>query len=406
MVLLACVCSARAQASTIYVSTSRGNDLGAGTKDAPLATIAAGVGRAKSGDTVAIAEGLYTLNGSLQLKGRIILQGGWRADFTQRDAFVTASRVTSTVPQAPVLELTAQAEDITIDGLMLDGSVGAFANTSCAECLAAPYNPAMAAPLVSIAQSGRVLIHDSVIMNAPGGGIRADLLGTVQLDNVALINTRPFAISATANCGYASPVCGDFSVRNASILWAWRDSVDAGAGGGSAIIVGAGVRARIQQTIIAYSDRMAIELTPGAHEVMLKSLVVFDNRSGDVGSAGKDGIKSVPINAASEAIGLSGTGPYGRMERLAMPWDSDYLQRFLARTSTPFYGARLAANRGFMISPVVDAGLKTPVGSQMSYALAVSGGKPAAPAPASPPTAAEPPTKKKLGKHGLKRGKK
>ena len=405
MVGLSCVC-ASAEGSTIYVSTSRGNDLGAGTKDAPLATISAGVGRAKNGDTVAIAEGLYTQNGSLQLKGRIVLQGGWRADFSLRDAFVNASRVTSNVPQAPLLELSSQAEDVTLDGLILDGSVGAYANTTCTDCFAAPYNPSVAAPLVSIAQSGRVLIHDSVIINAPGGGVRADLLGSVQLDNVALINTRPYAISATANCGYASPVCGDFTVRAASILWAWRESADPNAAGGSAIIVGAGVRARIEQSVIAYSDRMAIELAPGAHEVMLKSLVVFDNRAGDVGSAGKDGIKSLPINAASEAIGLSGAGPYGRMERLAMPWDPDYLQRFLNRASTPFYGTRVGANRGFMISPVVDAGLKTPVGSQMSYALAVSGAKPSLPVPVSSPAVVESSNKKKLAKHGSKRGKK
>ncbi len=365
-----------ASSATLYISANKGSDLAIGTKDAPLATLQAALGRARNNDTLAIAEGAYAQNSVIVLHGRLTIQGGWSDAFDKRDAFAQPSRITSNVPSQPIFDIGSQAEEIVIDGVQIEGSAAGFNNSLCNDCLSAVYSPTLFAPLISVQQSGRLGIRNVVFVNAPGGGIRADILGSVELDNVAFVNQRPFAVSASASCGYASPVCGELALRNASILWTWREAPDESSGGGSAVVVGAGVRARIERSVIAYSDKVGIELAAGSHEAALRDLVLFDNRRGDLGAQDTPQLRALPIAAVTEAFGVSGKAPFGRMERLAMPWDQVYLQHFLSRSAGTFYGTHFPANRAFMISPASDAGLRTPPGSQYTYALAVTGGKP------------------------------
>jgi hypothetical protein len=145
---------------------------------------------------------------------------------------------------------------------------------------------------------------------------------------------------------------------------------------------------------------LAIELDgSAAQELAINSIVTFDNRMGDVGLVSSTGLKAQAIAMVSELVGVRGRGPFGRMERLALPWDPDYLNRFLSRAQKPFYGARLPVERAFFLSPAKDAGMKALPGSRLTYEAAVSGAVPIARAPAAeiaePLTNGKPDAKKK-----------
>ena len=261
------LCFARAAiAATVPISAAHGSDLAQGSKEqAPLATLQAALGRARPQDTSSPSP-----KATLPAKRRahaprpcVTLQGGWNNTFDKRDPFLQASRVTTNVASQPILDIGSQAEEVLVDGVELRScAAGGYSSAVCGDCLAGAYSPAQYAPLVQVSQAGRLSMRNVVFVNGAGGGLRADILGEVELDNVAFINQRPFAINASANCGYASPVCGDLAVRNASILWTWREAPDDQSSGGSALFIGAGVRARIERAIIAYSDAESASNSP------------------------------------------------------------------------------------------------------------------------------------------------
>lgn len=63
LALMLAAAAARADAATYYVATT-GSDSASGTSTAPLKTIAAGVAKAKAGDTIIVRDGTYAYSGS------------------------------------------------------------------------------------------------------------------------------------------------------------------------------------------------------------------------------------------------------------------------------------------------------------------------------------------------------
>ena len=382
-----------AQAATHYVATSGSRDAAASDPSAPTSDVCKAIHQAKDGDQVWIGEGNYTLSAHCTIaQRRLQILGGYGAGFKERDPLGTISKL---AVKKAAFWLGEKADDVSFEGLLIDGgSSDAYGPGVCSECLRGVYNPVTDVPLVMLDKTGRARFANMIFVNAPGGAVAGEVRGAVSFDNVAMVNSRPFALKIAGACGYSAPQCVDLSLKNASFVWAWRQAPEDAAPGGSSVIVGQGVFARIERSVFAYADRVAVELDGNApQELALASIITFDNRQGDVGLAAAGALKAQPIALVGADVGVRGAGPFGRMERLALPWDPDYLQRYLARAQRMFYGARLSADRAYFLSPAQDAGMKALPGSRLSYEVAVNGGVPVARAPdpsATPEPAKDP----------------
>jgi len=372
-----------------------------GTADGDLCRA---IGGAREGDSIWVAEGTITLSAPCVVqKRRLSVVGGYKTDFSSRDAFAQPTRILAGPKVAGLIRVVSGGDDFTLEGVVLDGGSADAFQGSCSDCMSGSYNAATNPALVEIDSAGRVRLHSVIFVNAPGGAVNANASGTLQIENVAALNTRPFAFRLAGACGYASPQCFDAVVRQATIVWTWRESSSEGSPGGSAIVVGAGTNVRIESSVIAYSDKLGVELDgAGAQQATIMDVIVFDNHSGDVGQAHANGLNAAPIATAGVSQGLSGPA-VGRMERLGLPWDADYLRRFLQRQSNSFYGARLPWERAFMLSPSPGIGLKSPQGSRFTYEMAVAGGPALAKLPE--PAKVEPDAEDKKDPKGKKKKK-
>ncbi len=384
-------------AAARYVSNQGTRDAIGADASAPTSDLCKAIQDAKDGEQVLVAEGTYSLGTHCIItQRRLQLHGGYAPSFKERDELATPTRL---VAKRSALWLGERSDDVLIQGLIIDGAGSdAFGSQICHECLRGAYDASTQTALVVLDKTGRARFQNVIFVNGSGGAVAGDGRGSVSFDNVAMINMRPFAISVTGACGYSAPQCMDLSVKNASFVWTWRSAPEEGSPGGSAIVVGQGVAARIDRTVIAYADRVGVELDGNdPQEATIGSSVVFDNRGGDFG------------RVASGKLEVS-TPDGVRMERLAMPWDQQYLQRFIARGERTFYGGRLAPERAYFLSPAKDAGMKTVPGSRMTYEVAVMGG--VAAQRAAEPVVETPPKEKvdlkkkpkKPVKKGLKKG--
>jgi hypothetical protein len=366
------------EAATLYVSPGAPIDGNALSAKSPSGDMCQTLANAKDGDSLWISEGTFTTAVTCHVqKRRLTIQGGYKADFSARDAFAQPTRFARAgKSSAAFLRIASGADDVTLDGLVFDGAVADAYQGSCPDCLVGSYDAQRHPPLVEVEGASRVRLKSIVWVNATGGALLAKSTGLLQVENASVVNSRPFAIKVAGACGYASPQCFELVLRQSSIVWTWRESNSESANGGSAIVVGAGTLARIEKSVIAYSDRVAVELDGALpQQVSASQLIVFDNVAGDFGQVQNGVLNAAPISSAGAEQGLQSLGELpGRMERLALPWDSEYLQRYLGRTRKLFYAGKLAWERAFMISPVADIGLKAPSGSRFTYDMAVAGG--------------------------------
>jgi hypothetical protein len=344
-----------------FVSTTGSREAAGVEASAPTSDLCKAIQDAKDGEQVLIAEGTYSLGTHcIVTQRRLQLQGGYSASFKERDELATPTRI---VAKRSALWLGERSDDVLIQGLVIDGAGSdAFGSQVCSECLRGAHDPSTQPPLVVLDKTGRARFQNVIFVNGPGGGVAGEGRGSVSFDNVAMVNMRPFALSVSGACGYSAPQCMDLSVKNASFVWTWRSAPEEGSPGGSAIVIGQGVAARIDRAVMAYADRVAVELDGNdPQEATLGSSVVFDNRAGDFGRV---------VSGKLEVSTPEGV----RMERLAMPWEQSYLQRFITRAERIFYGGKLAPERAYFLSPAKDAGMKAIPGSRMTYEAAALGG--------------------------------
>ncbi len=100
-------------ANDLYVSTTTGNNAGAGTQDRPLLTVASAIAIADSGQTIRVAGGMY--DERLVLKSHLQIVGGYDPSTWQRDT----ARFPTVIGDSTVAVKGIGVTDVVLDGLHL-----------------------------------------------------------------------------------------------------------------------------------------------------------------------------------------------------------------------------------------------------------------------------------------------
>lgn len=360
-----------AQAADWYVVAGAAPASGSGTKADPFSQLSGLAAVVRSGDTVHFSSGVHVVAEPLPVYAQTQWLGGYDAQFGKRDVLATPTVFRGDGTFA-FLALSSSSNDVVVEGVVFDTSEQAFSG-SCQGCM----NPIVSGkPYIELRDAGRATFRHTAFVNAPSGAVSGSISSTLLFDNVVFMNVRPQAVSVTGSCGYATPLCAELVVKHTLVLWAWRATPAIDAAAGDALVVGAGVRADVRESIFAYADGAAIALVGEPRSLAVAQLVVFDNAKGDVwfaADAKATVAKSVLIHELKEGRGVDAVRDPGRMQRLALPWDSAYLDRYLKRSPATFYGARVDVQKAWMMSPLAAVGPQTPAQSAWTYQAAVDG---------------------------------
>lgn len=183
--------------NAFYVSLEKGSARAEGTKEAPMKDIQKAIDKASDGDVIRIAQGNYLGNmdrGWVQIKGKYVsLEGGWNADFTERNPTRYITRIQPTIDQRGTIgqgllmieATTNRNAQIAIDGLFFDlGLVHEYAKADptdercgCPEgcetgrILPVGNPPNKTTRLIGGKVAGKLIIRNCMFLNASFNGI-------------------------------------------------------------------------------------------------------------------------------------------------------------------------------------------------------------------------------------------
>lgn len=328
------------------------------------------------GDTVKLQAGTYAAKSAWPIRSRTRWLGGWSPGFSSRDVQASPSLI-RTDGTASVFAITSQMDDVFFEGLVFDSEPSLF-GPSCFECMNSITGKK---PYITLEAAGRVTFRSSAFVNATEGAIAGSSGSTLLVDNVSFTNMRPFAIRLDGSCGYATPLCSSLQVEHSSLVWTARLPADRAQGGGArtelghAIVIGSGVRAAISNSVIAYAAGSGVFMFEQPATLSLNEVVTFDNFGQDVwplSSTGTPTPAAMPVEALVVGQHVEQKLGRTRTERIALPFDSAYLQRFLKREPV-YHAPYYPPQRAWLISPLAEAGAQTVKGSALTYAAAVAG---------------------------------
>lgn len=372
--------SAPALAGDLYVSSGRGENGNAGTKEQPLKDIDIAAGKAAAGDTIHIAGGVYfgvRGKGYIELSQPVTLLGGYSDDFSRRDPLGNPTLIQPTNESAgksrkPLMLLTKSkpGELLKIDGIIFDmGQRNAYDPTEgkpegvdSGRLLQPTENskgqkPTVTEPCLSIqnsAAAGDVLIQNSLFVNCANFAIQAaHKQGSFKVLNNVFVANRMAAIEVFGTGGRKGPKGpiekdGDVEVAQNTILFTWsrlKDLSDMGYG----VRVMTNLSYNIRRNIIGGSVFTGVDHTRfNKNEwVKIDENVFFANKQADL-------MFSEPGNVQLERVKVKDFGDLGIASAKGnkevfpkLPIEKAYLEGFLGASYTEKadYDPSSSANR-------------------------------------------------------------
>ncbi len=197
-----------ASGAVVYVSKSRGDNSNDGSREKPLKEIDKAVAKAKPGDTIAVAAGVYmgTFNiGFVKVDKALKLYGGFSDDFSDRDVikhgtYFQPDNASGAKSREALLSFSKLKGGVVLDGFIIDmGLRNAYSTkegkpagveTGLLQLPPAVEKPQVATvekPCVYInsPEDGDVTISNNVFANCANYGVQANGLkgGTVRVVN-------------------------------------------------------------------------------------------------------------------------------------------------------------------------------------------------------------------------------
>ncbi|MBN1271042.1 MAG: right-handed parallel beta-helix repeat-containing protein [Candidatus Aminicenantes bacterium] len=249
--------------NVFFVSIKTGNNSNPGTKDQPLKNIDKAIKKAATGDTIAVAEGIYSgtfgvgyLESAIPLK----LYGSFNNDFSARDirAFPTLiqpDNKSGAKARKSLLTFTREVNGVVVNGFVFNmgernsysPSEGKPEGVETGMLLLPPQkasgqNPTVTESCISIpsaAQGGNVLIQNNIFVNAAKFAIQAGLReGKISILNNVFVANRMAAIEIYGTCRNTGgpkdlSLCGEAEIAYNTILFSWsriKDFLDMGYG--------------------------------------------------------------------------------------------------------------------------------------------------------------------------------
>jgi len=252
-----------ASGKALFVSAGTGDNKNAGTQDAPFKNIDKAIKAAKDGDTILVAEGVYSGTfgvGFLECDKAVKLYGGFSPDFSARDpvkhaTFFQPDNASGGKARKALLKFTKAIDGVVVDGFVFDMGLrnsysrteGKPAGVETGMLLLPPTkaegeNPTVTEPCLSIPSAGpagSVTLSNNVFANCASFGIQAGVrAGTLRIVNNVFVANRMAAVEAYGTCpnkgGPKDSVnCGTVEVAYNTILFTWsrlKDFLDMGYG--------------------------------------------------------------------------------------------------------------------------------------------------------------------------------
>lgn len=246
-----------------YVSIRSGNNGNPGTMDQPLKNIDKAIKKAAAGDTIAVAEGVYSATfgvGYLESAVPLKLYGSFKSDFSARDikAYTTLfqpDNKSGAKARKSLLTFTREVDGVVVDGFIFDmGERNSYSPSEgkpegvetgmlfLPPKKASGQNPTVTESCIfipSAAKGGNVLIQNNVFVNAAKFAIQAGLReGIISIINNVFVANRMAAVEVFGTCrstgGPGSmSLCGEVEIAYNTILFSWsriKDFQDMGYG--------------------------------------------------------------------------------------------------------------------------------------------------------------------------------
>jgi hypothetical protein len=244
-----------AYGDTIHVSISNGKNSNAGTKEAPMKNIDKAISKAKAGDKILIAEGVYsgTFNiGYITLDKALELYGGYSTDFSERNvvehptAFQPDNKSGGKSRKA-ILTLSGVIDGTVIDGFIFDMGMrnsyspdeGKPEDVETGMLLLPPKkargdNVTVTEQCLSIAagnKGGNITIRNNAFLNGAKFAIQGGIPnGHISIVNNVFVSNRMAAVEVWGTSAKEVPSA---EIANNTILFTWsrlKDFMDMGYG--------------------------------------------------------------------------------------------------------------------------------------------------------------------------------
>ncbi len=249
--------------TVIFVSKTTGSNKNPGTRAEPLKNLDKAIKKAAEGDTIAVAEGVYSGTfdiGYFESDKVLKLYGGFSADFSKRDpvtqpTLLQPDNASGAKSRKPIFRFTKVIDGAVVDGFVFDmgqrnsydPAKGKPDGVETGMLLLPPKKASGEKPTVtenclsipSAAQGGNITIANNAFLNCAKFGIQAGLRsGTMKILNNVFVANRMAAIEVYGTCpskgGPKSHTrCGTAEIADNTILFSWsrtKDFLDMGYG--------------------------------------------------------------------------------------------------------------------------------------------------------------------------------
>lgn len=313
LLLLALVPAAPAR--EIHVSVQTGAAGNPGTREKPLKALWQAMASLQPGDTIRVAEGLYSGQGKSGLLPRITvssvtLEGGWKADFSVRDPFRFPTVIAAPPDKQGKTGSVLHAEtpdgkltDVTIDGFVIDrgganyyhgdGEPGAgkslegHVKDSCWGFQALNRKMSGSDPAIQAIGRGSFRILNNVVLNCPWWGIyvKGGGEGRILIENNLVLVCQGRGIEAITGGGWGKPawiICNNTVAFCHAVGSSEGNAISIDARGGYGTYL-------LKRNVLAFSDGggVAVRFPVGEGTLALEENTFFFNRRGDFSQGGE-----------------------------------------------------------------------------------------------------------------------
>jgi len=345
-----------AYGETLHVSISTGKNKNAGTKEAPMKNLDKTIKKAKEGDTILVAEGIYSGTfkiGYIVIDKAVKLYGGYSTDFATRDVvnhptiFQPDNKSGAKSRKALIAlgKAGKSLDGMVIDGLIIDMGMrnsyspddGKPKGVETGMLLLPPKKAKGDKATVTKQclfitngnKGGNVTISNNVFLNSALYAIQGGMFsGTLSITNNVFVSNRMASIEVW---GTSAKDIANVEISNNTILFTWsrlKDFMDMGYG----VRVMTKMKYNIHHNIIGAAILTGVDNTRFASDelVQLDNNIFFVNKQSDMEYSPESNTK---LNLSAEEFeDLELASVEGNVNEVpkGLPIDKAYLEGFLA----------------------------------------------------------------------------